>query len=88
MAQRANKPLEISEAEWQEIIQLRMVRERWGLNGETAAEFAATVYGVKFDFLSGSPGYVGDLFVLHGDSLSGNPVILVRVEGKLQPFYG
>lgn len=87
MGEQANKPLEISEAEWQEIIQLPVVREAWGLTDHTAAEFAAMTYGVKFDFASGGPGYLGDLFILHGDALSSAPVTLVRFEGKLQPIY-
>lgn len=43
------------------------VRESWGLDGsETPEDFAAMVYGAKFDFVSGGPGYVGDLYILHG----------------------
>jgi len=77
-----NKPQEISMAEWKEIIQLPVVRESWGLEKETAEEFAAMVYGVKFDFVSGGPGYVGDLYVLQGDAL-GEPMTIIREHGKL-----
>jgi hypothetical protein len=78
-----NKPQEISTAEWKEIMQVPVVRESWGLgDDETPEEFADMVYGVKFDFASGTPGYVGDLYVLHGDAL-GEPITLIRKDGKL-----
>jgi len=50
-----NKPQDISSAEWNEIIQVPAIRESWGLDKETAEQFAEMVYGVKFDFVSGSP---------------------------------
>lgn len=59
------------------------VRESWGLSGDEAPEeFAETVYGAKFDFVSGGPGYVGDLYILLGDAL-GQPVMLIRKDGLL-----
>jgi hypothetical protein len=80
-----NKPLEISQPEWQEIIQLPVVRESWGLTNESPEEFASMVYGVKFDFVSGSPGYVGDLYILQGDALTGDaPFVFGRFNGKLE----
>ena len=46
------------------------------------------VYGVKFHFVSGSPGYIGDIYILQGDVLTGDrPIILGRYDGKLQPVY-
>jgi hypothetical protein len=77
-----NKPQDISIKEWKEIMQLPVVRELWGLDDETPEQFADMVYGVRFDFVSGSPGYVGDLYVLHGDAL-GEPLTLIRRRGKL-----
>jgi len=78
-----NKPQELSKKEWQEIIQLPVIRESWGLENETPEEFADIVYAVKFDFASGrAPGYVGDLYILHGDAL-GEPITLIRKDGKL-----
>jgi hypothetical protein len=78
-----NKPQKISGSEWREIVKLPVVRESWGLeNGDTPEQFADTVYGVKFDFTSGGPGYCGDLYVLHGDAL-GEPMTLIRKGGKL-----
>jgi len=49
---------------------------------ETPEQFADMVYGVRFDFTSGGPGYVGDLYILHGDSL-GEPTVLIRRNGAL-----
>lgn len=78
-----NKPLEISIAEWKEIMQVPAIRESWGIEDDEAPEqFADMVYGVKFDFSSGGPGYVGDLFILHGDAM-GEPMTLIRRDGRL-----
>ncbi len=79
-----NKPEDISLAEWREIMQVQEVKESWGLADETPEEFAANVYAVKFDFVSGSPGYVGDLYILQGDTLTGDaPFVLTRQDGAL-----
>ena len=46
-------------------------------------DLATLAYGAKFDFISGSPGYVGEIFVLLGDSL-GEPIVCRRdVDGHL-----
>ena len=83
-----NKPQEISQAEWQEITKLQEVIDGWGLTDESPEEFASMVYGVKFDFMSGSPGYVGDLYIIQGDYLTGDaPLILGRSNGKLENIY-
>jgi hypothetical protein len=63
-----------------------LVRESWGIEDDTSPEeLSSLVYAAKFNFVSGSPGYVGDLFVLQGDVLSGHPpVVLYRDRtGKL-----
>lgn len=54
--------------------------ERPSGDGEetSTAEFANAVYGVKFDFTSGGPGYCGDMFILMGDALSAPPMVLIR----------
>jgi hypothetical protein len=61
------KPRPLNLDDWEEIVRVPAVREAWGLTDEDAAEFAAHVYAAKFHFVSGSPGYVGDLYVLQGD---------------------
>ncbi len=61
------------------------MRESWGLSDETAEDFASSVYAVKFGFVSGSPGYVGDLYVIQGDHLTGYPpMVLMREDGVLK----
>jgi hypothetical protein len=56
-----------------------LVREMWALRDDTTLdEFSSLVYGVKFHFVSGSPGYVGDLFILQGDHLTGAPPLVLR----------
>jgi len=80
-----NKPQDISSAEWREIMQVQEVKESWGLSDETPEEFASNVYAVKFDFVSGSPGYVGDLYIIQGDVLTGDaPFVLARYDGALR----
>lgn len=79
-----NKPQEISVGEWKEILAIPEVRESWGIEDETPEQFADMVYGVKFKFTSGSPGYIGDLYILQGDALTGDaPFVLIRHKGRL-----
>ena len=69
-------------ADWEEVIRLPVIRESWGLEEtETAETFADMVYGLKFAF-DGGPGYVGDLYILHGDAL-GEPFTLIRKDSML-----
>lgn len=78
------KPHPLTSAEWKEIMAVPAVRESWGIgpNNMTLAEFSSQVYAAKFNFVSGSPGYVGDLFILQGDALTGDaPLVLCR-DGK------
>jgi hypothetical protein len=80
------KPYPLTSAEWKEIMKIPAIRESWGIeDNTTVAEFSAQVYAAKFDFVSGSPGYAGDLFVLQGSYLTGDvPMVLRRDEkGKL-----
>jgi hypothetical protein len=76
------EPKLISPEEWREIIAVRAVREAWGLADDvTPSEFAGSVYAAKFDFVSGSPGYIGDLYILQGDALIGfSPMVLRRAD--------
>ena len=72
-------PKSLTPSDWDEVARVREVRESWGLqpddHGLALASFA---YGAKFDFVSGSPGYVGELFVIVGDGLSAAPFTLIR----------
>ena len=91
-------PREISLKEWVEIMQVPEVKEGWGLGFDDegreitnwrpsereAVDFSARVYGVKFDFTSGSPGYVGDLYILEGDAMTDLMRVTRNLEGKLE----
>lgn len=77
-------------SEWAEIIHAPEVKEAWGLDeDETPEKFASKVYGVKFHFVSGGPGYIGDLFIIQGDALSESaPMALIRKDGVLVSALG
>jgi hypothetical protein len=75
-------PLSLTNSEWLEIMRQPQVREAWGIEedeeDEEVAEFSARVNAAKFEFHSGSPGYVGDLYVLQGDALTDEGPMLRR----------
>lgn len=74
-------PHALTTDEWEQIMQLPLIKEAWGTHDdESIADFASRVYAVKFAFQSGGPGYVGDLYVLVGDSFGEGPVVLKRDE--------
>jgi len=77
------KPYPLTPAEWKEIIAVQVIRESWGIDYDLSADdFAAQVYAAKFNFVSGSPGYTGELFVLQWDVLTGDPpMVLYRDRG-------
>ena len=71
-------PHKLTKAEWRELGSLPVIRESWGLEEEQdPLDLASLAYGAKFDFVSGGPGYVGDLYVLQGDAI-GEPMVLRR----------
>jgi hypothetical protein len=80
-------PRPLTQAEWKEISELPAVREAWGLeDGEDDPDtLASLIYATKFNYVSGGPGYVGDLFILQGDVLTEHsPFVLRRgQDGKL-----
>jgi hypothetical protein len=80
------RPHMLSIAEWKELMAIPAIRESWGLESEGPEHFSKQVYAAKFHFHSGSPGYVGDLYILQGDVLTGDPpfVLLRDKEGKLK----
>ena len=81
------RPHRLSTAEWAEVMAIPAIQESWGLElDETPEHFARQVYAVKFHFVSGSPGYVGDLYILQGDVLTGDaPIVLLRgPDGKIK----
>jgi hypothetical protein len=74
-----NKPKALTSKDIMEIAAIEDIQQMWG--AENAAEMEeildTTVYAVKFDYHSGSPGYVGDYFILQGDAI-GEPIELIR----------
>jgi len=78
------KPYPLTKAEWKEIMAIPAIRESWGIDSSdmTLEEFADQVYAAKFKFVSGSPGYVGDLFILQGDALTGDAPFVLRRDDK------
>ncbi len=80
MKDRYNNPQPLSPQEWQEIAGHPTIQEMWGFDAEHGPAEARQpfCYGTKFDFISDSPGYSGDLFVLVGAGLSAHPVVVCR----------
>jgi hypothetical protein len=77
------KPYPLTQAEWKEIMEIPDIRESWGIQDDTTiADFSTEVYAAKFKFISGSPGYVGDLFILQGSHLTGDPPFVLQRDGK------
>ena len=77
LTKKAPKPISLNE--WTEILQIPKIQEAWGVSQEiTPEEFASVCYGARFDFVSGSPGYCGDLYMIYGDAISGVPIALIR----------
>jgi hypothetical protein len=74
------RPHQLTSAEWEEVMAVPEVKESWGIeaNELSPADFANQVYGAKFNFVSGSPGYVGELFILQGDTLTGDAPLVLR----------
>jgi hypothetical protein len=71
--------INLTKSEWLEIMRQPRVREAWGIQvDEDVTEFSARVYAAKFNFHSGGPGYVGDLYVLHGNALTDEGPMVIR----------
>jgi len=76
-------PLRLTKSEWIEIMQLPEVRDAWGMeDDESPADFSAHVYAAKFKFHSGSPSYVGDLYIMHGDALTDEGPMVLRRDSR------
>jgi hypothetical protein len=79
------KPKALTSKEIKEIAGMDAIRQMWG--AESVAEMEemldTQVYAVKFTYQSGGPGYIGDLYILVGDTPD-EPVRLIRTKGTLQ----
>jgi hypothetical protein len=68
----------ITDAEWEELASLPAIRDAYGfLSQDGGPDLEGSSYGAHFDFISGSPGYVGDVYILLGDDLGG-PMLVIR----------
>jgi hypothetical protein len=79
----SNQPTALSPTERKEIVSLPEFREAWGVTDETVEELMPRLYGVRFDFVSGGPGYVGPLYLIYGDAISGQPLVVIREDSGL-----
>lgn len=82
--------MELTAEEFREVANVPGLAEMWGLDPKDPEDLEAwigSVYAVKFDFTSGSPGYFGDLYLIQGDALMGDapgggPITLIRGENR------
>jgi hypothetical protein len=73
-------PHKLTREEWRELGSLLVIRESWCLEeDQDPLDLASLAYGARFEFVSGSPGYVGDIYILQGDAL-GEPMVFRRDE--------
>lgn len=76
-----NKPYELTALEWEAVAAVRAVQESFGLENEDspAAWLVEYAYGVRFDFQTEGPGYVGPLYLLQGaGSPETGPMTFIR----------
>jgi hypothetical protein len=78
--------MELTLGEKKVIAAMGDVTEMWGAENE--ADFIemfdnGCIYAVKFNYQSGCPGYVGNLFVLFGDAGWSESVKIIRRDGKM-----
>lgn len=79
----ANDPRPLRREEWEEIAALEFVRDSWGLDplfGSLGEQLSLFAYGARYDFASGGPGYVGDLYTIQGDAFGDAPLQFFRNE--------
>lgn len=82
-----NKPYELTAEEWAELAAMKEVLEAWGLEDDEdpAALLSEWVYGVRFDYQTDGPGYVGPLYLLQGAGApETRPMAFVRTDGGLK----
>ena len=79
-----SNPSPIPKAVWDELAQIPLVRDGYGLDcrpgADPGAELASMAYGAAFD------AACGPLYVVQDDALGGLPLAFVRVNGELSPL--
>lgn len=86
-----NKPHELTLQEWKEVANLRAIQESFGLEDEEdlTAWLPRYAYGVRFDYQTDCPGYVGPLYLLKGAGAPEiSPLILIRTSEGLKAVDG
>lgn len=73
----SNQPLALPKDEIHELAAHPGLHQMWGAtSSEEMEDILRQIYTVEFQFMSGSPGYVGNLFIIHGDALDASiPVV-------------
>lgn len=72
------QPMAINKEEWTELTSLKDVQEAWGYEpGDDLGELQSRIYAVRFDFVSGNPGYCGPMYLLHGDGAPETPPMTI-----------
>jgi hypothetical protein len=74
------KPHTLTAEETKEIAAIQDIQDMWGARDadEMTDMLNNAIYAVKFHFCSGCPGYVGDLYILQGDALTGEPPVTLK----------
>ncbi len=71
-------PFALTDQEWEAVAAVPEVVEGFGLEeGEGAEMLKSISYGVRFEFVSDGPGYVGPLYLIKGAGSPGMPPIAV-----------
>ena len=86
-----NKAYELTDQERAEVTAVREVQEGFGLEGEAKADpwLKEDTYGVRFEYQTDGPGYVGPPYLLQGAGAPENPPIaMVQGDGGLRAVDG
>jgi len=74
-----NRPIALTADEIKEIAVVPEIQGLWGgEDAEVMEQILRGIYTVKFHFTNGSPGYVGDLFIIQSDYL-GSDLSVIRL---------
>lgn len=80
-----NKPYELTAQEWAEVAAVREVVEGFEDEPDPAVWLAEYAYGVRFDYQTDGPRYVGPLYLLQGAGApETRPMAFVRTDRRLK----